>query len=91
MGRTAFASLPAPCRCWPRCSACLLSSLRSSGYLTWASLRRWPAKRNGRRPGEDPACPSPRGFHVNSNTPTDEYLIPLKLTSTSAGAWRADR
>ncbi|MGA2269257.1 MAG: protein-disulfide reductase DsbD domain-containing protein [Bryobacteraceae bacterium] len=26
------------------------------------------------------------GYHVNSNTPTDEYLIPLKLTWTSAGA-----
>ena len=26
------------------------------------------------------------GFHVNSNTPTDEYLIPLKLTWTSTGA-----
>lgn len=23
------------------------------------------------------------GFHVNSNTPSDEYLIPLKLTFTS--------
>jgi DsbC/DsbD-like thiol-disulfide interchange protein len=26
------------------------------------------------------------GFHVNSNHPSDEYLIPLKLTWTSLGA-----
>jgi hypothetical protein len=26
------------------------------------------------------------GFHVNSNTPSDEYLIPLKVTWTSLGA-----
>jgi hypothetical protein len=26
------------------------------------------------------------GYHVNSNTPNDDYLIPLKLTWTSLGA-----
>jgi len=26
------------------------------------------------------------GYHVNSNTPSDEYLIPLKVTWTSMGA-----
>jgi len=26
------------------------------------------------------------GFHVNSNTPSEEYLIPLKLTWKSTGA-----
>jgi len=26
------------------------------------------------------------GYHVNSNTPSEEYLIPLKLTWTSTGA-----
>jgi hypothetical protein len=26
------------------------------------------------------------GFHVNSNTPSDEYLIPLKVTWTAMGA-----
>ena len=26
------------------------------------------------------------GFHVNSNTPSDEYLIPLKLTWKNTGA-----
>jgi len=26
------------------------------------------------------------GYHVNSNTPSDDYLIPLKLTWTATGA-----
>jgi hypothetical protein len=26
------------------------------------------------------------GYHVNSNTPLDEYLIPLKVTWTATGA-----
>ena len=29
------------------------------------------------------------GYHVNSNTPSDEYLIPLKLTWKSTGALEA--
>jgi hypothetical protein len=32
------------------------------------------------------ACSVRPGFHVNSNTPSDDYLIPLKLTWTSTGA-----
>jgi Disulphide bond corrector protein DsbC len=28
------------------------------------------------------------GYHVNSNTPMEEYLIPLKLTWTATGALR---
>ena len=30
-----------------------------------------------------------QGFHVNSSKPLEEYLIPLKLTWTSAGALQA--
>ena len=29
------------------------------------------------------------GYHVNSNTPSEEYLIPLKLTWTDTGALQA--
>ena len=29
------------------------------------------------------------GYHVNSNTPSDEYLIPLRLTWKSTGALQA--
>jgi hypothetical protein len=32
------------------------------------------------------ACSVRPGFHVNSNTPSDDYLIPLKLTWTATGA-----
>ena len=31
-------------------------------------------------------CAVQTGFHVNSNTPGEDYLIPLKLTWTAAGA-----
>ena len=31
-------------------------------------------------------CTVQTGFHVNSDTPTYDYLIPLKLTWTSTGA-----
>jgi len=31
------------------------------------------------------------GYHVNSNTPSDEYLIPLKVTWTSLGALEGGR
>ena len=31
------------------------------------------------------------GFHVNSNKPSEEYLIPLKLTWKSTGALEAGR
>jgi len=31
-------------------------------------------------------CSVQAGFHVNSNKPNEEYLIPLKLTWTSTGA-----
>lgn len=32
------------------------------------------------------ACIVRPGYHVNSSTPTEDYLIPLKLTWTSTGA-----
>ena len=42
-------------------------------------------KRNAAVQAKIPVSVRP-GFHVNSNTPTEEYLIPLKLTWTAAGA-----
>ena len=35
------------------------------------------------------ACSVEPGYHVNSNTPAEDYLIPLKLTWTSTGALEA--
>jgi len=58
---------------------------QSSGYLTVGEPQKVAGKRNAAVQAKIPVSVRP-GFHVNSNTPTDEYLIPLKLTWTSAGA-----
>jgi Disulphide bond corrector protein DsbC len=42
-------------------------------------------KRNAAVQAKIPVSVRP-GYHVNSNAPTEEYLIPLKLTWTSTGA-----
>ena len=58
---------------------------QSSGYLTVGQPQQVAGKRNAAVQAKIPVAVRP-GFHVNSNTPTEEYLIPLKLTWTSAGA-----
>jgi DsbC/DsbD-like thiol-disulfide interchange protein len=58
---------------------------QSSGYLTVGEPRQVAGKRNAAVQVKIPVSVRP-GFHVNSNSPTEEYLIPLKLTWTAAGA-----
>jgi hypothetical protein len=58
---------------------------QSSGYLTVGQPQQVAGKRNAALQARIPMSVRP-GFHVNSNTPTEEYLIPLKLTWASAGA-----
>jgi DsbC/DsbD-like thiol-disulfide interchange protein len=58
---------------------------QSSGYLTVGEPQKVAGQRNAAVQAKIPVSVRP-GFHVNSHTPTDEYLIPLKLTWTSAGA-----
>ena len=58
---------------------------QSSGYLTVGEPRKVAGKRNAAVQAKIPVSVRP-GFHVNSNTPAEEYLIPLKLTWTAAGA-----
>jgi hypothetical protein len=58
---------------------------QSSGYLTVGRAPQVAGKRNAAVEAKIPVSVQP-GFHVNSNTPSDEYLIPLKLTWTSTGA-----
>jgi DsbC/DsbD-like thiol-disulfide interchange protein len=58
---------------------------QSSGYLTVGQPQQVAGKRNAAVQAKIPVAVRP-GFHVNSNTPTEEYLIPLKLTWTAAGA-----
>ena len=58
---------------------------QSSGYLTVGEPRTVAGKRNAAVQAKIPVSIRP-GYHVNSNTPSEEYLIPLKLTWTSTGA-----
>lgn len=58
---------------------------QNNGYLTIGQPQKVVGKRNDALQAKIPASVQP-GFHVNSNTPNDEYLIPLKLTWTSTGA-----
>ncbi len=58
---------------------------QGSGYLTVGRTPQVTGKRNAAVEAKIPISVQP-GFHVNSNTPGDEYLIPLKLMWTSTGA-----
>ena len=58
---------------------------QSSGYLTLGGLPKVIGKRGAAVQAKIPLAVRP-GFHVNSNTPSEEYLIPLKLTWKSTGA-----
>ena len=63
------------------CSLLLLLAQGSAGVLSVGPLERVTGKR-----GETVTVKIPAelraGFHVNSNTPADEYLIPLRLSWT---------
>lgn len=58
---------------------------QSSGYLTVGLTSTVSGKRNASVEARIPVSVLP-GFHVNSNKPSEEYLIPLKLTWTAPGA-----
>jgi hypothetical protein len=58
---------------------------QSSGYLTIGETAKLVGKRNAAVQAKIPVTVK-EGYHVNSNTPSEEYLIPLKLTWTSTGA-----
>jgi hypothetical protein len=67
-------------------SLCLpLLFAQSSGYLTVGEPQKVVGKRNTAVQVQIPLVVK-EGYHVNSNKPTEEYLIPLKLTWTSTGA-----
>lgn len=68
--------------------ACLcLPSLwaQGSGYLTVGQPDKAVGKRNASVQVKIPLSVR-SGYHVNSNKPREEYLIPLRLTWTSTGA-----
>lgn len=71
--------------------ACLcLPSLfaQSSGYLAAGEPSKVAGARNAAVQTKIPVSVKP-GYHVNSHTPSDDYLIPLKLTWTATGALEA--
>jgi DsbC/DsbD-like thiol-disulfide interchange protein len=61
---------------------------QSSGYLSLGQPQKVTGKRNETVQAKIPVTVQP-GYHVNSNKPNDEYLIPLRLTWTSTGALQA--
>jgi len=63
----------------------LLWPQTSSDRLTVGQPAKVVGKRNAAVATRIPLTIQP-GFHVNSNTPSDEYMIPLTLNWTSLGA-----
>jgi hypothetical protein len=61
---------------------------QNSGYLTIGEPTKVIGKRSAAVQAKIPVSVR-EGYHVNSNTPSDEYLVPLKLTWTSTGALEA--
>jgi hypothetical protein len=57
----------------------------SASYLTVGEPQKVAGQRNAAVVSRIP-CTVQTGFHVNSDAPTYDYLIPLKLTWTSTGA-----
>jgi hypothetical protein len=67
-------------------SLCLPSLYaQSSGYLTVGEPQKVTGKRNAVVEVKIPLTVH-KGYHVNSSTPAEDYLIPLKVTWTELGA-----
>ena len=58
---------------------------QSNGHLKVGELPKVAGKRGAVVQAKIPLTVDP-GFHVNSNTPNEQYLIPLKLTWKATGA-----
>src|SRR5438270_4919929 len=75
--------LPAVALCLPL--LLLAQSSSSSQYLAVGEPQKVAGKRGASVQSKIPLTVM-TGYHVNSNAPNEEYLIPLKLTWTSTGA-----
>jgi|ERR1039457_4279122 Disulphide bond corrector protein DsbC len=64
---------------------CLPLLAQNSGYLTVTEAPKVTGQRNAAVQAKIPVSVK-AGYHVNSNAPSDEYLIPLKLTWKSTGS-----
>lgn len=58
---------------------------QGSGHLTVGAIRKVEGKRNAAVAARIPVTVA-EGFHVNSNAPLEDYLIPLKIVWTARGA-----
>ena len=67
------------------CLPLLGAQTQSSGYLSAGEPQKAAGKRNAALQVKIPVVVK-EGYHVNSNQPSEEYLIPLKLTWTQMGA-----
>ena len=65
--------------------ACLPLLAQGSGHLSLGQIPKLSGKRGAAVEAKIPLVVD-SGFHVNSNKPAEEYLIPLKLTWRSTGA-----
>jgi DsbC/DsbD-like thiol-disulfide interchange protein len=61
---------------------------QATAHLSVGAISKVAGKRNAAIEARIPVAIQP-GFHVNSNTPSDDYLIPLKLKWTAPGALEA--
>jgi thiol:disulfide interchange protein DsbD len=64
---------------------CLPLAAQSSGHLKVGQPQKVAGKRGATVEAKIPLAVDP-GFHVNSNAPTDESVIPLQVTWKSTGA-----
>ena len=67
------------------CLPCLWAQSSGGSYLTAEAPEKLALKRGASGEAKISVSVTPN-FHVNSNTPSDAYLIPLKLTWTPGGA-----
>src|SRR6185369_4128183 len=67
---------------------CLPLLAQTSGYLSVSEAPKVSGSRNAAVQAKIPVIVK-TGYHVNSNTPSEENLIPLKLTWKSTGALEA--
>jgi len=63
----------------------LLAQSSAAGYLAVGDPAKVTGSRNSAVQAKIPVSVK-TGYHVNSNKPNEEYLIPLKLTWTATGA-----
>jgi hypothetical protein len=71
---------------WSIALLCLpLLAQQNSGHLKLGDLPKVAGKRGAAVQAPIPMAVDP-GFHVNSNKPNEEYLIPLRITWKSTGA-----